>query len=109
MEAKDIKSVLILSDNDWDNLLDIMNTKKIEVMNLLEMPYILDHMSIYSLAHTLIDNYGYSDVKEVVEYLNKNEVTLLYSNTNFKSYFRNTNICFVNIESDIRKYLRIVG
>lgn len=96
MKRSDIRSILIVEEDNLDELFDIMNEKGIRISKIKDFEYLFTAELIYNMTRELIEQ-GFNDLKEVTEYVEDKEVLIFLSDC-YYDIFEKTDIFFIDLK-----------
>ena len=97
MDFNNIKSILILKEDDLDDLFDIMNDHKIKISDIKNFDYLFTNEFIYDMARYLIEELNYYDMEEVDKYLSDYDILMFFSDCEIDR-FKKTDINYIGLK-----------
>ncbi len=76
----EIKSLLILTNDEMDDLLDLSNTIGVKMTGVDENPQLVSPQNLYSIMTYLIDKEIFDEVEDIVDYLCNKNNNLIFTN-----------------------------
>jgi PHD/YefM family antitoxin component YafN of YafNO toxin-antitoxin module len=74
-----IKSLLILTFEEMDDLLDIVNTKNINISSVSEYNRLINQDTIVYISYFLLKTGLFNNMEEVIDYVGQDDVSLVFS------------------------------
>jgi hypothetical protein len=76
----EIKSLLILTNDEMDDLLDLSNTIDVKMTGVDENPQLVSPQNLYSIMTYLIDKEIFDEVEDIVDCLCNKNHNLIFTN-----------------------------
>ena len=74
-----IKSLLILTFDEMDDLLDIVNTKNINISSISQYNRLINQDTIVYISYFLLKTGLFNNMEEVIDYVGQDDVSLVFS------------------------------